>query len=103
MRFEAKVIPQTEDGRTDVIVLRVAQELASGDAYIEWEPTGELYYVKVPEQHRRQGIATGLWHAANNAEKIRGLPPLQHSQYRTKDGDAWATSLGTPLPTLIKA
>jgi ribosomal protein S18 acetylase RimI-like enzyme len=57
----------------------------SGDGYI--------YGIGVVEAMRRKGIATGMYRHAQN----RGIP-LQHSQARTADGEAWARSLGERLP-----
>jgi len=95
------VIPHTEDGRVNVRVLRIAVQLEDDAAYIEWEPSGELYYIKVPVEYRRQGIATRLWKSAQDYATHFGLPALSHSQYRTNEGDAWAKSLGENLPPRI--
>ena len=98
-----KIIAHTEDGRSNVCVLRITVELADDLAYIEWEPGGELYYIKVPAEYRRQGVATRLWKSAQEHARESGLPSLTHSQYRTNDGDSWAKSLGEELPTRIPA
>jgi hypothetical protein len=96
-----RVIPHTEDGRVNVRVLRIAVELEDDAAYIEWEPSGELYYIKVPVEYRRRGLATRLWKSAQEYALHSGLPSLIHSSYRTKEGDAWAQSLGEKLPPRI--
>jgi hypothetical protein len=49
--------------------------------------------IRVGEPHRRKGVATGMW----NYAKQQGLNP-EHSDSRTKDGDAWAASTGSHLP-----
>jgi GNAT superfamily N-acetyltransferase len=98
-----RVIPNTEDGRVNVRVLSITIELSKGAAYIEWEPSGELYYIKVPVEYRRQGIATQLWKSAQQYALHSGLPTPSHSEYRTNEGDAWAKSLGEELPPRIPA
>lgn len=102
-KFSERVIDQTEDGRSSVRVIRVAIELGGDLAYLDWEPSGELYYIKVPVEYRRQGLATKLWRSAQKFTSKSGLPPLRHSRYRTNEGDAWAKSLGEKLPPRIPA
>lgn len=101
--FSERVIPRTEDGRVDVRVLSITIELDDDTAYIDWEPSGELYYIKVPVEYRRRGIATQLWKSAQLYALHAGLPAPSHSQYRTNEGDAWAKSLGEKLPSRIPA
>ena len=84
-------------------MLRIAVELGEDSAYIDWEPSGELYYIKVPAEYRRQGIATRLWEAAKEHARKFGLPIPTHSQYRTDEGDAWAKSLDEELPSRIQS
>jgi len=55
--------------------------------------SGYVKDIRVGEPHRRKGIATGMW----NYAKQQGLNP-EHSDSRTKDGDAWAKTTGDPLP-----
>ena len=52
---------------------------------------GEIAHVEVDDAHQRQGVATALW---NHAEKL-GLEP-RHSDpdVMSKEGLAWAKSLG---------
>jgi GNAT superfamily N-acetyltransferase len=101
MRFTNRVIGFTEDGRTDVAVTRLELAVEDEVAFIEWESNGQLYYVKVPEKARRRGIATFLWNEANDYANHHNLPTLTHSVFRTTDGEAWAKSFGTQLPTRI--
>ena len=101
--FSERTIAFTEDGRSQVKMLRIAIELGKDSAYIDWEPSGELYYIKVPAEYRRQGIATRLWEAAKEHARKFGLPIPTHSQYRTDEGDAWAKSLGDELPPRIQS
>jgi ribosomal protein S18 acetylase RimI-like enzyme len=101
MKFETRIATNTEDGRAQVELLKYSLDLDGEQAFIEWEPNGELFYIKVPEKNRRQGIATRLWNEAKEFQQTRNLPPLKHSEYRTKDGDAWAQSFGEQLPVRI--
>jgi hypothetical protein len=56
--------------------------------------TGEIVHLYVTKESRRQVIATRLWHEGQREHTVR------HSRQRTRDGEAWAKSLGTPLPPL---
>lgn len=102
-QFSERIIANTEDGRREVRVLRLAVSLGEDLAYIDWESSGELYYIKVPAEYRRQGIATKLWEHAQEHARSLNLPALTHSEYRTDAGDSWAKSLGEKLPPRIRA
>jgi hypothetical protein len=54
---------------------------------------GDVKDIRVGEPHRRKGVATGMW----NYAKQQGLNP-EHSDSRTKDGDAWAATTGDFVP-----
>jgi len=54
---------------------------------------GEVKDIRVGESFRRKGVATGMW----NYAKQQGLNP-EHSDSRTKEGDAWAASTGDHVP-----
>jgi GNAT superfamily N-acetyltransferase len=55
--------------------------------------------VEVKPEFQRQGIATGmLEHARLLAELNTRIPQPKHSNDRTTAGDAWARSVGGPLP-----
>ena len=54
--------------------------------------TGEVLHLFVDPDYRRCGIATALFRMA------QALGAVQSHQ-RTDDGQAWALSLGEPLPT----
>jgi len=61
---------------------------------------GTVDGVETHPQHRRQGLATKLWNEAHaNAQRQPGVPVPQHSQSRTRAGDAWARSLGAAKTT----
>lgn len=49
--------------------------------------------IMVAPEHRRKGVATGMW----NYAKQQGLNP-EHSDSRTKEGDAWAASTEALVP-----
>lgn len=101
MKLSEKILPIAEDGRENVSLYRLEMEVTGGIAFIEWEPNGELYFIKTPEESRRNGIATILWGQANFFQKEMSNPELKHSAYRTKDGEAWAQSFGVKLPARI--
>lgn len=53
----------------------------------------EVKDIRVGEEHRRKGVATGMW----NYAKVQGFNP-EHSDSRTPEGDAWAASTGDYVP-----
>lgn len=68
------------------------------------EPVGQMTWgtstrpnriqsVKVKPDHRRSGLATAMWQWGQEM-----TPRPKHSDERTDDGDAWARSVGGPLP-----
>lgn len=69
--------------------------------YIEWDKdTGEIEKVFVGKPYRRQGLGTELWElAVKHAEKHGTVEP-EHSSRRTKEGDAFARSIGGHIPDL---
>jgi hypothetical protein len=55
--------------------------------------------VNIEVNEPRQGIGTALWHEGQRlASENRRIPAPKHSAYRTNSGDAWAKSVGGPLP-----
>lgn len=60
----------------------------------------EVHALDVGHEHRRQGIATGLWNHAHSVADGRSIPAPKHSAQRTTAGDAWARSVGGRLPRL---
>lgn len=66
---------------------------------MQWsDNTGELQHIMVNHDARRQGIATALWNRAQQLSGERGITAPTHSSKRTKEGDAWAKSVGGELP-----
>jgi len=61
--------------------------------------SGEIGALDVDPAHRRQGIATAMWHEGRRiAAATPGVKPPRHSSDRTDLGEAWARSLGDRLP-----
>ena len=58
-----------------------------------FNPDGELDTVMVKPEHQRQGVATAMW----NHAKVVGIN-AHHGRHRTKEGDAWARTVGGHLP-----
>lgn len=61
---------------------------------ISWRANYEIESLWVGPDYRRQGIATELYEKAQ--EHTEGK--IKHSAYRTREGDAWARSVGGYLP-----
>lgn len=60
--------------------------------------TGEVWGIEVTPAYRRQGLATAMWQFAQEAPK-----KPKHSNQRTDDGEAWARSVGGPVPRRLHA
>lgn len=64
---------------------------------------GKVDAVETHPKMRRQGLASELWHAAQqHAETTPGVPTPQHSTSRTRAGDAWAKKIGGDVPPVPK-
>jgi GNAT superfamily N-acetyltransferase len=68
--------------------------------YLNWAMAGHVYDMNVDPEHRRKGVATGMWNHAlaqggkhdNNLRQP--ISHAEHSAHRTLEGDAWAKSTG---------
>lgn len=58
---------------------------------------GKVMAVETHPKHRRQGLASTLWRAAQHNTEI-GAPAPQHSPTRTRAGEAWAKKVGGEVP-----
>lgn len=81
----------------------VVAETDDGDyvGNLEWYSKGNNHIsdLFVEANHRRQGVATGMWRYAHDmARTTRGVQPPEHSPDRTNDGEAWAISTGRRVP-----
>ena len=56
--------------------------------------TGTIHHIEVEAEYMRQGLATAMW----NWGQDFGRPKPKHSGDRTTQGDAWARSVGGPIP-----
>lgn len=60
---------------------------------------GKVDAIETHPKLRRQGLASELWHAAQqHAETTPGVPTPQHGTSRTRAGDAWAKKVGGDVP-----
>lgn len=60
---------------------------------------GVIADIGVDNEQRGRGIATGMW---NYAHGLDVEPKPAHSPSRTKEGDAWAKSVGGKRPLTIQ-
>ena len=69
--------------------------------YIEWDKDdGETEKIYVGEPYRRKGVASHIWEIATDwANDNKQLPP-EHSSRRSKEGEAFAQSVGGYIPRL---
>ncbi len=102
---DGRTFPVTEQNGSPFVRALVARDPHEPDptktevGHISWnEFTAEIWGIEVRADLRRQGIATMLYLLARQRE-----PRLHHQATRTDDGDAWARSLGDPLPERIAA
>jgi hypothetical protein len=67
---------------------------------MHWDQDKVRFVGVYEEQHLRQGLARGMWNAANafHAADPESIPPPRHSDDRSKAGDAWARRVGGDLP-----
>ena len=72
---------------------------------MSWLDFGPVHDIHVRQEHRRKGVATGMWnHAIKIAESAHGkgvnkrISMVEHSIFRTPEGDAWAKSTGDSVP-----
>jgi GNAT superfamily N-acetyltransferase len=79
-----------------VVVRKEGREIGQ----LSWSPRhGEITDVFVDKEHRRKGIAGGMFsHAAHISSQFDTVPPPHHSPHRTAEGDAWARAVGGNLP-----
>jgi len=78
---------------------------------MKWDPeNGNVEDIQVHPEHRRRGVATGMWNFAQTHVRPQ-TPGLgyaddviapKHSVERTESGNAWAKSTGDKLPPLKK-
>jgi GNAT superfamily N-acetyltransferase len=51
--------------------------------------TGEVTRIDVEPEHRRKGVATGMWNYARSQGHT-----IRHSDMQTEEGRAWASAVG---------
>jgi GNAT superfamily N-acetyltransferase len=69
--------------------------------YIEWnENDGEIEHLFVGGPYRRKGVATRLWELATDWAKGNDAVEPEHSSRRSREGDAWAKSIGGYIPRI---
>lgn len=66
---------------------------------MSWHPeTGEIHSIQVHPNYRGLGVATHTYERAKKFAEEKGLAEPIHSSSRTVAGDAWAKSIGDPVP-----
>ena len=92
------MFPGGHGGEWHTVVAKIGDEEV-GDMLWNAERIGGL---GVQEEHRRKGIATGLWNKAKEvAKQNKDIPKPRHSPERTDAGDAWARKVGGKLPPRV--
>ncbi len=97
--------PETSSTRLRFVCLVLQDELATVLALrntvpvgsLDWNiarDDGEIVHVEVLPVWQRKGVATRMLRAAEEISRDNGWPAPGHSTTRTRDGDAWARSLG---------
>jgi ribosomal protein S18 acetylase RimI-like enzyme len=56
--------------------------------------SGLIAMIHVKQEHRRKGVATGMWEHAKMLSAKGVIPELVHSANLTQEGEAWHQSLG---------
>ncbi len=68
--------------------------------YLNWSLGGHIFDMAVDKEHRRKGVATGMFNYAltqgdKHDEDLRQpVARVEHSAHRTVEGDMWAKSTG---------
>jgi GNAT superfamily N-acetyltransferase len=68
--------------------------------YLNWAMAGHVYDINVDPEHRRKGVATGMWNYAlaqggkHDPNLRQPVSNVTHSENRTRAGDKWAKSTG---------
>ena len=68
--------------------------------YLNWSMAGHVFDTNVDPEHRRKGVATGMWNHAlaqggkHDSTLRQPVANVEHSTHRTPEGDAWAKSTG---------
>lgn len=109
-RYQLRYRPRKGSGYEKHIIEAVDKETGRQKGSFTWNEyqndrlhgTGEIANVEVASRTRRQGLATAMYRFANDiAESSEGrIPAPEHSEARTKAGDAWARAVGGYLPPI---
>ncbi len=63
-------------------------------AYMRYrKDSGRIEDISVDQEHRRKGVATGMYKHAKDMAEAKGIVSPVHSQVKTPDGEAWANSV----------
>ena len=85
------------DGGTYHQVIARHPETGEQMGHLAWDDTS-VHGLGTAPAYRRQGVATKMWQHANQLAAQGIAPAPRHSSIRTKEGDAWARSVGGDLP-----
>lgn len=90
------VIHETDENGGDLPELAAALD-GTDVGWITWSPSGTVAAIGVLEEYRHRGIATALWHAAQQR-----CPALRHDgEMITEDGLAFARTVEAPWSTTV--
>jgi GNAT superfamily N-acetyltransferase len=79
------------------------EAVAAGEEPVDPAP-GEIMYVYVQSDRRRQGIANAMLRVAGQYAEHYGIPLPRHSGRRTEEGDQWARADGAqPASEIVAA
>ena len=101
--YQFSLIPAQERSKYARTRHKVVAETDTGDyvGELEWHSRSDnrISNLFVEANHRREGVATGMWNYAHEmAKTTKGVKPPTHSSDRTDEGDAWAKATGGPVP-----
>ena len=101
--YQFRLIPAQERSKYARTRHKVVAETNTGNyaGEMEWHSRSDnrISNLVVNEEHRRQGVATGMWNYAHEmAKTTRGVKPPTHSSDRTDEGEAWAKAIGGNVP-----
>ena len=84
-------------------LIQVHDKAGDPIGHIQWlTKTGEIHSIRVASAYQRRGIATAMYHMANQLSDEYGVVKPKHSNDRSDQGDKWAKSVGGDLPERVK-
>lgn len=81
--------------------IHIVKDSGGTVARMVWDSEGVVDNLHVDSNLQRRGLATRMWNYAQQlSEQDPTIPPIKHSNRRSKAGDSWARKVGGDIPPL---